>query len=69
MIGGARAGRSPCLGDVGLTYNPLPRDSGVLADKAPYAFTGTVKKVVFDLKPAIHEDERSRPMLAYWWHS
>jgi arylsulfatase len=28
-------------------------------DKAPYAFTGTVKKVVFDLKPATHEDEKA----------
>jgi hypothetical protein len=30
------------------------------ADKAPYAFTGTVKKVIFDLKPAArHEDEKA----------
>ena len=28
-------------------------------DKAPYPFTGTVKKVVFDLKPAAHEDEKA----------
>jgi hypothetical protein len=28
-------------------------------DKAPYAFTGTVKEVVFDLKPGIHDDEIS----------
>jgi hypothetical protein len=28
-------------------------------DKAPYAFTRTVKKVVFDLKPATHEDEKT----------
>jgi len=28
-------------------------------DKAPYAFTGTVKKVVFDLKPATHQDEQT----------
>jgi len=27
-------------------------------DRAPYAFTGTVKEVVFDLKPHIHGDER-----------
>jgi hypothetical protein len=27
-------------------------------DKAPYAFTGTVRKVVFDLKPATHEEEK-----------
>ena len=41
------------------------RDNGLVvdrayADKAPYAFTGTVKKVVFDLKPAArHDDERA----------
>jgi len=40
------------------------RDNGGVVDlayedKAPYAFTGTVKNVVFDLKPATtHEDEK-----------
>jgi hypothetical protein len=28
-------------------------------DKAPYPFTGTVHKVIFDLKPATHEDEQA----------
>jgi hypothetical protein len=28
-------------------------------DKAPYPFTGTAKKVVLDLKPAAHEDEKA----------
>jgi arylsulfatase A-like enzyme len=37
------------------------RDNGLVVDleyesKAPYAFTGTVKEVVFDLKPAISHD-------------
>jgi arylsulfatase len=41
----------------------IGRDNGLVVDldyedKAPYAFTGTVKKVVFDLKPATHEDEK-----------
>lgn len=27
-------------------------------DKAPYAFTGTVRQVVFDLKPTHHESEK-----------
>ena len=36
-------------GVVDLTYE----------DKAPYAFTGTVKNVVFDLKPHTHEDEQA----------
>jgi len=40
------------------------RDNGGVVDlayedRAPYAFTGTVKKVVFDLKPGSHEDERA----------
>jgi arylsulfatase len=42
----------------------IGRDNGLVVDlayedKAPYAFTGTVKKVVFDLKPATHEDEKA----------
>jgi len=42
----------------------IGRDNGLVVDldyedKAPYPFTGTVKKVVFDLKPAIHEDEKA----------
>jgi len=47
----------------------IGRDNGLVVDldyepKAPYAFTGTVKQVVFDLKPATakrasHEDEKS----------
>ena len=42
----------------------ISRDNGLVVDrayedKAPYPFTGTVKQVVFDLKPATkHEDER-----------
>ena len=27
--------------------------------KSPYPFTGTVKKVIFDLKPGTHEDEKA----------
>src|SRR5208282_1515710 len=39
------------------------RDNGLVVDldyedRAPYAFTGTVKKVVFDLKPAPHGTEQ-----------
>jgi len=42
----------------------IGRDNGLVVDlgyedKAPYAFTGTVRKVVFDLKPATHEDEQA----------
>ena len=28
-------------------------------DRAPYAFTGTVKKVTFDLQPHTHADEQA----------
>jgi arylsulfatase len=41
------------------------RDNGLVvdrsyADKAPFAFTGTVKKVVFDVAPHLaHEDEHA----------
>jgi arylsulfatase A-like enzyme/uncharacterized membrane protein len=38
--------------DNGMTVDPAYRD------KAPYAFTGTISKVVFDLKPASHEEEQ-----------
>ena len=42
----------------------IGRDNGLVVDrayedKAPYPFTGTVKKVVFDLKPGTHEDEKA----------
>ncbi len=38
------------------------RDNGLVVDldyedRAPYAFTGTVKRVVFDLQPLAHADE------------
>jgi hypothetical protein len=32
-------------------------DTAAYEDKAPYAFTGTVSRVVFDLKPAPHAKE------------
>ena len=38
--------------------NGLPVD-GAYAAKSPYPFTGTVKKVVFDLKPGSHDDEKA----------
>jgi arylsulfatase len=42
----------------------IGRDNGLVVDlayedKAPNPFTGTVKKVTFDLKPATHEDEKA----------
>jgi arylsulfatase len=42
----------------------IGRDNGLVVDldyedKAPYAFTGTIKDVVFDLQPGTHEDEQA----------
>jgi arylsulfatase A-like enzyme/uncharacterized membrane protein len=42
----------------------IGRDNGLVVDldyedKAPYAFTGTVKEVIFDLKPVHHEAEKA----------
>ena len=42
----------------------IGRDNGLVVDlayedKAPYEFTGTVKTVIFDLKPTGHEDEKT----------
>jgi arylsulfatase len=42
----------------------MGRDNGGVVDlayedRAPYAFTGTLKRVVFDLKPQAHEDEKA----------
>ena len=44
--------------DVGRD-NGLPVDRCLRGDKSPYPFTGTVKKVVFDLKPGTHDDEKA----------
>lgn len=42
----------------------IGRENGLVVDlayedQAPYAFTGTVKRVVFDLNPGTHEDEKA----------
>ncbi|MFC9549776.1 arylsulfatase [Rhodococcus sp. NPDC056960] len=42
----------------------IGRDNGLVVDRdyeeqAPYAFTGTVKEVIFDLQPAHHEAEKA----------
>jgi hypothetical protein len=38
--------------------NGLPVDRGY-ADKSPFAFTGTIRKVVFDVNPHLDEDEQA----------
>ena len=39
--------------------NGLRVDRKAYGDKSPFPFTGSVKKVVFDLKPAAHEHEKA----------
>jgi arylsulfatase len=43
--------------DIGLD-NGLPADR-TYADRSLYPFTGTLKRVVFDLSPATHDDEQA----------
>jgi hypothetical protein len=43
--------------DVGCD-NGLPVDRAY-ADKSPFAFTGTIKKVVFDVNPHLTEEEHA----------
>ncbi len=63
MIGEGRLETTVSVRFSGYSGMDIGRDNGLVVDrayaaKAPYAFTGTVKKVIFDLKPAArHEDE------------
>ena len=65
MIGEGRLEKTVFLRFSAYAGMDVGRDNGLVVDrayaaKAPYAFTGTVKKVIFDLKPAPrHEDERA----------
>lgn len=65
QIGGGRMSRTVPLGFSSYAGMDIGRDNGLVVDRAyeeqaPYAFTGTVKQVVFDLKPAAtDEDERT----------
>ena len=65
MIGEGRLEKTVFLRFSAYAGMDIGRDNGLVVDrayaaKAPYAFTGTVKKVVFDLKPAArHEDEKA----------
>ena len=65
LIGEGRLEKTVFLRFSGYSGMDVGRDNGLVvdrayADTAPYAFTGTVTKVVFDLKPAArHEDEKA----------
>ena len=63
-IGEGRIEKTVAVRFSGYSGMDIGRDNGLVVDrayaaKAPYAFTGTVKKVVFDLKPSTHEDEKA----------
>ncbi|HET7236511.1 MAG TPA: sulfatase-like hydrolase/transferase [Actinomycetota bacterium] len=64
QIGEGRLDRTISLIFTTYAGMDIGRDNGGVVDlayedRAPYAFTGMVKKVVFDLKPATHEAERT----------
>jgi arylsulfatase A-like enzyme/uncharacterized membrane protein len=61
-IGEGRMDRTVPIAFSSYSGMDVGRDNGLVVDPlykglAPYAFTGTVKKVVFDLKPASLEDQ------------
>ena len=63
-IGEGRIEKTVAVRFSGYSGMDIGRDNGLVVDRAygaraPYAFTGTVKKVVFDLKPSTHEDEKA----------
>ena len=63
-IGEGRIERTVAVRFSGYAGMDIGRDNGLPVDRAyaaksPYPFTGTVKKVVFDLKPGSHEDEKA----------
>ena len=63
-IGEGRIEKTVAVRFSGYAGMDVGRDNGLPVDRAyaaksPYPFTGTVKKVVFDLKPGSHDDEKA----------
>jgi arylsulfatase A-like enzyme/uncharacterized membrane protein len=63
-VGGGEMPRTVPITFTSYAGMDVGRDNGLVVDleyedKAPYAFTGMVKRVVFDLKPGTHEDEKA----------
>ena len=63
QIGEGRIDHTVPVGFSSYAGMDIGRDNGLVVDrayedKAPYTFTGTVKKVVFDLTPTAHQDEK-----------
>lgn len=64
VIGDGRLPRTVPIGFTSYGGMDIGRDNGLVVDRhyeaqAPYAFTGTVKRVVFDLKPHTHAEEQA----------
>ncbi len=64
QIGQGRIERTVPIAFSSYAGMDVGRDNGLVVDraykdKAPYAFTGAVKQVVFDLKPQAHEAEKA----------
>jgi hypothetical protein len=64
-IGEGRLKKTIPIGPTSYAGMDMGRDNGLVVDldyedKAPYAFTGTLKQVTFDLKPAgTHDQEKA----------
>ena len=63
-VGEGRMEKTVAVRFSGYAGMDVGRDNGLVVDrayaaKAPYPFTGKVKKVVFDLKPGSHNDEQA----------
>ncbi len=65
QIGQGRLDKTIPISPTSYAGMDIGRDNGLVVDldyedRAPYAFTGTLKQVVFDLKPAgTHDEEKS----------
>ena len=63
-VGGGRMDNTVPFRFSGYSGMDIGRDNGLpvdrsYADKSPFAFTGTIKKVVFDVNPHLDEDEQA----------
>ncbi len=74
-VGGGRMDHSVPMRFSAYAGLDVGRDNGGVvdlsyADRAPFAFTGTIKKVVFDLQPhATAEDEEALHAVAHHAHA
>ena len=61
-VGGGRMDHTVPFGFSGYSGMDIGQDNGLVvdrgyADKAPFAFTGTVRKVVFDVAPHLDDED------------